>query len=187
VKLGEREKIRRLSRASSEVNLGGQQEDVFYDAYEKPLRSPRRASRNSRSNLVSFGAKVGRRHEVGLSTTRSHSQAAENDAVLEINIAVLGNVAVGKSTFIRRSLDLDDDDAQTTPSRILALSGSLCMVRMYEMSIGEVYKGEHEALCWPDRLLGTAIHGVVTLYDVGSKASFRLVPEVLSKSKSCST
>ncbi|KAF2157763.1 ras GEF [Myriangium duriaei CBS 260.36] len=163
LKSNERDKVRLGSRTSIDTNLRSPTDDVFYDAYEKPLRSPRRGSRNSKLSLVSYGVK-----------------GADSDVVFDVNIAVLGNEKVGKSTFIQRALDLDADDLQSLPSRILAIGGSLCMVRMFEMRIEEVYRGENEALCWPDRIESIPMHGVITLYDVGNKASFRLVPEVLN-------
>lgn len=108
----------------------------------------------------------------------------ENESVYDVNIAVLGHHSVGKTTLIQSALDLEESDLQAapTPSRIITVANSLCMVRMFELAIEEVYRGESEPLCWPERLAAIHVHGVITLYDVSSKASFKRVPEVLSES-----
>lgn len=109
------------------------------------------------------------------------SQALDSEVTYDVNVVVLGNGSVGKSTFIQRTLDLGASEPMDPPSRILTIAGNLCMVRMFELNIDDVYQGENDALSWPERLKHTTIHGVMTLYDVGNKASFKLVPEVLSK------
>lgn len=103
----------------------------------------------------------------------------QDERPIEINIAVIGNQAVGKSTFIRRTLDLSPSETRTT--RTITVAGNLCAVEMYEMAIEDVYRSEGEDLQWPDYMKEKRIHGVMTLYDVGNKSSFRLVPEVLSE------
>ncbi|KAF4551983.1 Hypothetical protein D9617_11g008300 [Elsinoe fawcettii] len=164
------------SRTASEVNLTSLQREelgegrdaVQHDLYDRPLRSPRRrSSRNSRTNLISYGSYGAR--------------ALDSEVTYDVNVVVLGNESAGKTTFIQRTLDLDAKDVMDPPSRILTIAGNLCMVRMFEMNINEVYQGENDELAWPERLKHTTIHGVMTLYDVGNKSSFKLVPEVLSE------
>ncbi|KAF2221084.1 ras guanine nucleotide exchange factor domain-containing protein [Elsinoe ampelina] len=166
---------RTTTRTISELNLTSLQreelregrDEVQHDLYDRPLRSPRRrSSRNSRSNLISYG---------------SHGlRALDSEVTYDVNVVVLGNESVGKTTFIHRTLDLDAKDVIDPPCRILTIAGNLCMVRMFEMNISDCYQGENDALSWPDRLKHTTIHGVMTLYDVGNKSSFKLVPEVLN-------
>ncbi|PNS16742.1 hypothetical protein CAC42_4706 [Sphaceloma murrayae] len=176
IKTQDSDRQRRVSRTNSDANLTNlQKEDVRSggrdavqpDLYDRPLRSPRRrSSRSSRTNVISYGSYGAR--------------ALDSDVTYDVNVVVLGNEAVGKTTFIHRTLDLDAKDALDPPSRILTIAGNLCLVRMFELDIGAVYQGENDALCWPERLKHTTIHGVMTLYDVGNKASFKLVPEVLN-------
>jgi len=92
---------------------------------------------------------------------------------------VVGNSGVGKTTLIRKVLDLTDDDQAT--SRTLSVAGVTCAVHMYEMAVEEIYNEDEDKIAWPDRLGQKQIHGVMTLYDVGDKAGFRQVPEVLSR------
>ncbi|TKX20476.1 RasGEF domain-containing protein 2 [Elsinoe australis] len=170
------ERQRGSSRTNSEINLSNLQRDdlhsegrdaVQHDLYDRPLRSPRRrSSRNSRTNLISYGSYGAR--------------ALDSEVTYDVNVVVLGNGSVGKSTFIQRTLDLGASEPMDPPSRILTIAGNLCMVRMFELNIDDVYQGENDALSWPERLKHTTIHGVMTLYDVGNKASFKLVPEVLN-------
>jgi len=57
----------------------------------------------------------------------------------------------------------------------------VCAVEMIEMSISDVYNQEEDSVTWPTTLGGKQIHGAITLYDVGNKASYKHIPEVLSK------
>ena len=86
---------------------------------------------------------------------------------------------------IRDRLDLADEDQATT--RTLSVAGVVCAVHMYEMAVEEIYDEEEDKIAWPERLGQKQIHGVMTLYDVGHKAGFRQVPEVLSEwARDCS-
>lgn len=125
--------------------------------------SPRKMSQTSRASLVSYTAKVCST-PVTLDLHADYSKLSEADPSHDVNIAVLGNASVGKSTFIQRTLDLDDEELSQPPSRILSISGNLCMVRMFEMKLDEVYQGEDNPLKWPPRVGSTQIHGVMTLY-----------------------
>lgn len=57
----------------------------------------------------------------------------------------------------------------------------VCSVEMIEMSISDVYNEEEDSVTWPTTLGGKQIHGAITLYDIGNKATYKHVPEVLSK------
>ncbi|GAB7337094.1 hypothetical protein MBLNU457_g2494t2 [Dothideomycetes sp. NU457] len=101
-----------------------------------------------------------------------------DDAALQVNIAVIGHNNAGKSTLIRKTLDLADGDKDTT--RTVSVMNVVCAVEMIEMSISDVYNEEEDSVTWPTTLAGKQIHGAVTLYDVGNKASYKQVPEVLN-------
>ena len=62
---------------------------------------------------------------------------------------------------------------------------SAYLVRLVELDINHVAIREDDAISWPS-VVGDArmprVDGVLTLYDVGDKASFEDVPEMLSKS-----
>lgn len=102
-----------------------------------------------------------------------------DDAALQVNIAVIGNSGAGKSTLIRKTLDLSEDEMDNT--RTVSVMQVVCAVEMIEMSIANVYNQEEDSLTWPNKLGAKQIHGAITLYDVGSKASYKHVPEVLSQ------
>ena len=58
----------------------------------------------------------------------------------------------------------------------------MCKVELYELAVVDVYNQERDTIVWPAEIAKKQIHGVMTLYDVGDKATFRLVPETLSAS-----
>lgn len=154
----EKDEAQKGARTAADLSYAGHtnQKHQLGDACRSPILGPN----SPRLELVSYES-----HSTGL--------------VTDINIAVIGNTSVGKSSFIRRALRLDDKvPSQTAPTRTLSIAGNTCLVRMFEMAIEDVYQDEDEALCWP---AGIHIHAVTTLYDVGNKLSFKMVPQVQSR------
>ena len=152
---------------------------------------PRYASRTSSAPMVpAIQTARGDRSRVTLSplsprsdrTIKKKSSEDYFSSRHEVNIAVLGNARVGKSTFIERLFDLSESALEDDSSCTITIAGNRCLVRLFELSIHDVYESEHEALTWPTVLRKFTIHGVMILYDVSNKASFRLVPEALSGS-----
>jgi hypothetical protein len=101
----------------------------------------------------------------------------------DLNIAVLGHRATGKSTFIRRALNLPDVGAGAVCTRKMTIDGGYYIVRFLEMPLSEVHVGEQNTIMWPQMSedLGTPrIDGAVTIYDVTNGDSLKDVKEVLS-------
>ena len=66
-------------------------------------------------------------------------------------------------------------------TRTVSVMKVVCAIEMIEMSISDIYNQEEDSVTWPTTTGGKQIHGAITLYDVGNKASYKHVPEVLSK------
>ncbi|CAI6339166.1 unnamed protein product [Periconia digitata] len=106
----------------------------------------------------------------------------------DINVAVMGNPSTGKSTFIRRALNIPDTGSSSVCTRQMTIDGGYYLVRFVEIAFDRIHIGNSNTIKWPDTVDGLPtprIDGAVTLYDVTNKASLQLVPEmlhVLSKS-----
>lgn len=102
----------------------------------------------------------------------------------EINIAVIGAEGVGKSTFLKKALDLAEVPTSQAAERTLPLDGSDYLVRLLELPIDDVFVDDDDTVGWPDTIedkMMPKIDGAVALYDVQDKESFADIPEVLSK------
>jgi GTPase SAR1 family protein len=104
----------------------------------------------------------------------------------DLNIVVVGAHSSGKSTFIRRALNLQNTTSSgAISSRKMAIDGSIYIVRLMELSFSEVSIGERDCINWPetiDDLATPRIDGAITLYDVTNAKSLERVPEILSQS-----
>ncbi|KAF1963140.1 ras GEF [Byssothecium circinans] len=100
----------------------------------------------------------------------------------DLNIAVLGTCGTGKSTFIRRALNLPDTGSSSVCTRKMTIDGGYYIVRFVEMGFDDVQIGNSNTIRWPDKIDGLdapRIDGAVTMYDVTNKHSLKLVPEIL--------
>ena len=104
----------------------------------------------------------------------------------EINIAVLGASAVGKSTFIQRVFDLQTVPTSPFTLRKMSIDGNVYIVRLVELTYDDLNLDDHKRICWPDMIGGMpvpVIDGAFTLYDVMNRESLVQVPETLSEFK----
>lgn len=102
----------------------------------------------------------------------------------DINIAVIGARATGKSTFIRRALGLPDATPPANCSRKWTIDSVPYVVRFVEMFIEDVHVGDRNSIKWPETLRDLAtprIDAAITVYDVTSQDSLAKVPEMLSE------
>jgi GTPase SAR1 family protein len=107
------------------------------------------------------------------------------ETVPEINLIVLGASQVGKSSFIQCSMELPTPTTASVVARKMLVDGNPYLVRLVEMSIKDVKTEADDVIVWPEKLGDSRVprvDGVLSLYDVGDKASFEDVPELLSKS-----
>ncbi|KAJ4297702.1 hypothetical protein N0V90_005597 [Kalmusia sp. IMI 367209] len=105
-------------------------------------------------------------------------------AMQDINVAVLGARGSGKSTFIRRALNLPNVGAGAVCTRKMTIDGGLYLVRFLEMSINDVQIRDHTCIGWPETVedvVTPRIDGAVTIYDVTSDKSLARVPEILGQ------
>lgn len=101
----------------------------------------------------------------------------------DLNIAVIGARASGKSTFIRRALGLPDTATTTSCSRRMTIDGTPYIVRFLEMTFNDVHVGDRSIIKWPETIHDFAtprMDAAVTLYDVTRHESLGKVPEMLS-------
>ena len=102
----------------------------------------------------------------------------------DINIGVIGVHDAGKSSFIRRALNLQNIASPNIASRKMLIDGVSYVVRLLELSFSEVHIGEGNCIKWPDTIDGCAtprIDGAITIYDVMNLQSLERVPETLSQ------
>lgn len=103
----------------------------------------------------------------------------------DLNIAVLGARGSGKSTFIRRALNLPEAGAAAAYTRKMTIDGGYYVVRFLEIPFDDVHIGAGNNIKWPhtgstDELGAPRVDGAVTIYDVTSQESLARVPEMLS-------
>ncbi|GAB7360457.1 hypothetical protein MBLNU230_g8411t1 [Neophaeotheca triangularis] len=100
----------------------------------------------------------------------------------ELNIAVVGNAGVGKSTFVQNALGLPFPLPSEAAERMIPLEGGTYLVRLLELSIDDVDLDEDGTFTWPDTIGDKSmprVDGAITLWDVTDKDSLEDIPEML--------
>lgn len=106
-----------------------------------------------------------------------------NDAEHEVNIAIVGYVGVGKSSFIRQSLGLAALPTSAVTSRRISVDKATFLVRMLECQLENVIIDRDNRITWPTDPRMPTVDAACTLYDVSNKDSYQDVPVVLSESE----
>jgi GTPase SAR1 family protein len=104
--------------------------------------------------------------------------------MLDINIAVIGASATGKSCFIRRALGLPENTPHTMCHRKWTLEGTPYVVRLFELQLEEIKISDRSQIEWPKTIHGMTIprvDGAITIYDVTNQKSLANIPEILSQ------
>lgn len=104
----------------------------------------------------------------------------------ELNIAVVGNAGVGKSTFVQNALGLPFPLTSEAAERMIPLEGGTYLVRLLELSIDDVDIDEDGTFNWPETIGDKRmprVDGALTLWDVTDKDSLEDIPEMLSRSQ----
>lgn len=122
---------------------------------------------------------------LGIDTeTRSNGfLQTNNDAEHEVNIAVVGAVAVGKSSFIQQSLGLISLPTSAVSTCRINLDNAAFQVRMLECQLEDVIIDRDNKITWPTDPRMPTVDAACTLYDISNKDSFEDVPVVLSESQ----
>lgn len=106
-----------------------------------------------------------------------------NDAEHQVNIAIVGTVGVGKSSFIQQSLGLAAHPTSAVTSRHISIDSATFLVRMLECQLEDVIIERDNRITWPIDPCMPTVDAACTLYDVSNKDSYQDVPVVLSESK----
>ncbi|CAD0092550.1 unnamed protein product, partial [Aureobasidium mustum] len=103
-----------------------------------------------------------------------------NDAEHEVNIAVVGAVGVGKSSFIQQCLSLVTHPTAAVSSCRIKIDGTSFLVRMLECQLQDVIIDRDNKITWPSDPCMPTVDAACTLYDITNKDSFEDVPVVLN-------
>lgn len=106
----------------------------------------------------------------------------------EVVVALLSTAGVGKSTFVQCALDLKRAVDSPISSKKVSLEGSISVVRLVELDIGQVHI-VNDSVCWPKTIEGglmPAIDGALVLYNVMDQQSMAPIAPLLSESTSLS-
>ncbi|OAK98267.1 ras GEF [Phaeosphaeriaceae sp. SRC1lsM3a] len=104
-------------------------------------------------------------------------------AMLDMNIAVIGAPASGKSAFMRKALGLSDATPPNECHRKWSIDNIQHVVRLVELNMDEVQVKTGNAIEWPKTAHGAPvprIDAAITVYDVTVKESLAGVPEMMS-------
>lgn len=104
-----------------------------------------------------------------------------NDAEHQVNIAIVGTVGVGKSSFIQQSLGLAALPTSAVTSRRISIDSATFLVRMLECQLEDVVIERDNRITWPTDPCMPTVDAACTLYDVSNKDSYQDVPVVLSE------
>lgn len=106
-----------------------------------------------------------------------------NDAEHQVNIAIVGSVGVGKSSFIQQSLGLAAHPTSAVTSHRINIDSATFVVRMLECQLEDVIIDRDNRITWPTDPCMPTVDAACTLYDVSNKDSYQDVPVVLSESQ----
>lgn len=98
------------------------------------------------------------------------------------NIAIIGANSVGKSTFVRRALDLPRPPVTNSSSVRLMVDHVAHMVTLVELDLEHFQVDPSQPIQWPKQINGQIVPRVdaaLILYDVLSKESIRPLPQTV--------
>jgi hypothetical protein len=104
--------------------------------------------------------------------------------MLDMNIAVIGAPASGKSSFMRKALGLPDNTPPAMCQRKWTIDGSQYVVRFVELRIDDIHIKPGNIIEWPKTVQDVAVprvDGAITMYDVTVKESLAGIPEMMSQ------
>ncbi|KAK2756203.1 hypothetical protein FQN54_005611 [Arachnomyces sp. PD_36] len=105
------------------------------------------------------------------------------NSIPQINLVVLGEKGVGKSTFVQCALDLKAPPESRSSTKKMSLEGVIYVVRLLEISVSDVRVSSSGRIVWPssigDQLMPT-VDGVLSLYDITEPKSAAGFPGILN-------
>lgn len=107
------------------------------------------------------------------------------ERIQEVNLAVSGAPAVGKSTFVHCALDLKEASTASVFSKKVSLEDKFLIIRLLEVGFDDMEIAADHSLHWPEKVGDQEtpnFDGVFVLYDVMDQSSIAQIPALLSES-----
>ena len=96
----------------------------------------------------------------------------------------MGAPVVGKSTFVRTSLDLKKPPTSPISCKKVSLEGEVSVVRLLELGFEDLGITANQNVRWPTKVGdrdAPIVDGVLALYNVMDQRSITLIPALLSE------
>jgi hypothetical protein len=104
-----------------------------------------------------------------------------------INIAIIGAVGVGKSTFIQHLRRQPRPSASNITALRHELDGASYLVTLVELDLEGIELDPNQPVHWPKQIGGHSVprmDGALILYDAVNEGSMREVPPIMGESQS---
>lgn len=98
------------------------------------------------------------------------------------NIAIIGAIGVGKSTFVQRILGLSRPPISTASSVRISVDSASYMITLLELDLDSFELNTPQPIQWPKQINGHIVPRVdaaLVLYDVTNKDTIRELPQTL--------
>lgn len=98
------------------------------------------------------------------------------------NIAIIGAIGVGKSTFVQRILGLSRPPISTASSVRIVVDSAAYMICLLELDLDSFELNTPHPIQWPKQINGHIVPRVdaaLVLYDVTNKDTIRELPQTL--------
>lgn len=113
------------------------------------------------------------------------TETAVFDNRATVNLAVLGNSRVGKTSFIQNALNLEKPPLNLSSSKKVSLGGVIHRVALYEVDLRRVEVLDNQRVNWPETVGNVALPAVdaaLCLYDITDEESIIGISQILRKS-----
>ncbi|KAJ4857567.1 rasGEF domain-containing protein [Trichoderma breve] len=111
------------------------------------------------------------------------SQSQQSSAMESFNIAIIGAIGVGKSTFVQRILGLSRPPISTASSVRIVVDSAAYMITLLELDLDSFELNTPHPIQWPKQINGHIVPRVdaaLVLYDVTNKDTIRELPQTLA-------
>ncbi|KAL7951026.1 ras guanine nucleotide exchange factor domain-containing protein [Trichoderma barbatum] len=122
-----------------------------------------------------------RRESLTIGSSQFWSQ--QSSAMESFNIAIIGAIGVGKSTFVQRILGLSRPPISTASSVRIVVDSAAYMITLLELDLDSFELNTPHPIQWPKQINGHIVPRVdaaLVLYDVTNKDTIRELPQTLA-------
>ncbi|KAK4075014.1 uncharacterized protein Triagg1_4678 [Trichoderma aggressivum f. europaeum] len=122
-----------------------------------------------------------RRESLTIGSSQLWSQ--QSSAMESFNIAIIGAIGVGKSTFVQRILGLSRPPISTASSVRIVVDSAAYMITLLELDLDSFELNTPHPIQWPKQINGHIVPRVdaaLVLYDVTNKDTIRELPQTLA-------